>query len=149
MGYLRFWRRVKIASGLTLNLSKSGGSLSVGPRGAKVTIGPRGRRATVGIPGTGLFYTQEYVQTALRLYKARALNGLNMHIAARDLLTETLRRRKDREASLLNALRYERALAYESLGQSKRARSDLEAVFVDDPDFEDVADRLMMGSGGS
>jgi len=32
MGYLRFWRRLKIAAGLTLNLSKSGGSLSFGPQ---------------------------------------------------------------------------------------------------------------------
>ena len=55
----RFWRRVKIAPGLTLNLSKTGGSLSMGPRGAKFTVGPRGRRATAGIPGTGLFYTQK------------------------------------------------------------------------------------------
>ncbi|NMX24505.1 DUF4236 domain-containing protein, partial [Dissulfurirhabdus thermomarina] len=53
----RFWRRIRIAPGVTLNLSKSGGSLSFGPRGAKFTIGPRGKRATVGIPGTGLFYT--------------------------------------------------------------------------------------------
>ena len=369
MGYLRFWRRVKIAPGLTLNLSKSGGSLSVGPRGAKYTIGPRGRRATVGIPGTGLFYTQtasggrcsggsgrrvkaapvpvvppesrltlgffkrlvtpagekafmegcrelarrrhaaalphfeaathltdgafaagflylkqertdkaiplleravrnhrelgelfrkyglalmlnlpitdeaaahvsptlrgalltlveayqiagdwnaayeclqrlrklepddvvillsmvellwqanpstelraspstelraghgnpskqlrvseetcrhivkltkdvgneSYVHTALRLYKARALNGLDMHSAARGLITETLRRRKDRAPGLLNALRYERALAYEALGQLKRARTDLESIFANDPDFEDVGDRL-------
>jgi len=54
---LRFWRRVRLAPGLTLNLSKSGASLSVGRRGARFTVGPRGRRATVGIPGTGLFYT--------------------------------------------------------------------------------------------
>jgi len=53
----RFWRCIRIAPGVTLNLSKSGGSLSFGPRGAKFTIGPRGGRATVGIPGTGLFYT--------------------------------------------------------------------------------------------
>jgi len=53
----RFWRRLKIAPGITLNLSKSGGSLSFGPRGAKYTVGPRGKRATFGIPGTGLFYT--------------------------------------------------------------------------------------------
>ena len=52
----RFWRRIRITPGVTLNLSKSGGSLSFGPRGAKFTIGPRGKRATVGIPGTGLFY---------------------------------------------------------------------------------------------
>ena len=53
----RFWRRIRIAPGVTLNLSKSGGSLSFGPRGAKFTVGSRGKRATVGIPGTGLFYT--------------------------------------------------------------------------------------------
>ncbi len=56
MGF-RFWRRLKIAPGVTLNLGKSGGSLSFGPRGAKFTVGSRGKRATVGIPGTGLFYT--------------------------------------------------------------------------------------------
>jgi len=54
---LHFFRRVRIAPGITLNLSKSGGSLSFGGRGARFTIGPRGRRTTVGIPGTGIYYT--------------------------------------------------------------------------------------------
>ncbi len=54
----RFWRRIKIAPGVTLNLSKSGGSFSFGPRGAKFTVGSRSKRATVGIPGTGFFYTK-------------------------------------------------------------------------------------------
>ena len=54
---LRFFRRMKIAPGLTLNLSRSGPSLSAGVRGAHVTAGPKGVRRTVGIPGTGLFYT--------------------------------------------------------------------------------------------
>lgn len=347
MGYLRFWRRMKIAPGLTLNLSKSGGSLSLGSRGAKHTISSRGRRTTVGIPGTGLFYTttgpkgrgtgktsrsrrqtrppvptvpakdkltmgffkrlvtpageeafvdgcrelsqgkyapalrhlqnathltdgaflagflhlkqkqtaeaipllqqaaRDYrrlgqyfdkyglaltlslpiteevaahvgpslrgtllalveayqvaedwnkayeclqrlrklepkdvvillslvellwqanygneetcrhivrltkdidnetpVHTALLLYKARALNGLNMHTAARDILTKTLRRKKDRSEDLLLTLRYERALTYESLGHNKRTRSDLEKIYAEDPDFEDVKKRL-------
>ena len=53
----RFWKRIKLAPGVTLNLSKSGGSLSFGPRGAKFTVGPHGKRVTAGIPGTGLFYT--------------------------------------------------------------------------------------------
>jgi tetratricopeptide (TPR) repeat protein len=53
----RFWRRVRLAPGVTLNLSKSTASLSFGPRGAKYTVSPRGNRATVGLPGTGLFYT--------------------------------------------------------------------------------------------
>ena len=54
---LRFWRRVSLAPGLTLNLSKRGASLSTGPRGAKYTVGTAGRRGTVSLPGTGLFYT--------------------------------------------------------------------------------------------
>lgn len=56
MGF-RFWQRVRLAPGVTLNLSKSTASLSFGPRGAAYTISPRGNRATVGLPGTGLFYT--------------------------------------------------------------------------------------------
>ena len=338
MGHFRFWRRMKIAPGLTLNLSKSGGSLSFGPRGAKYTVGPRGRRTTVGIPGTGLFYTstasstgkispaqaalpaatvpvkdrltmgffkrlvtspeeeafvdgcrelsqenhaaalrqlsnsthlvdgaflagflylknkdarkaiplleqasrdhrqlgryfdkyglalalslpitagiaahvgptrrgallalveayqitdnwkqaheclqglrnldpddvvillslvelfwaanegdddtyryivsltkgiqnESSIHSALLLYKTRALRGLNMYAAAKDILSTTLRRKKGRSPDLMLALRYERALCYEALGQAKRARTDFEKIYAEDPDFEDV-----------
>ena len=54
---LRFWQRIRLAPGVTLNLSKSTASLSFGPRGAKYTVSPRGNRATLGLPGSGLFYT--------------------------------------------------------------------------------------------
>lgn len=341
----RFWRRIRIAPGVTLNLSKSGGSVSFGPRGAKFTIGPRGKRATMGIPGTGLFYTttlpsgrsggrrnassaapkvpsvraedrltlgffkrlitpddeealvdgcrelvlgnedkalqhleqavhladgaylagflalkqqrleeaatylataaekhsrlgtyfskygisaamslpitdevsahvgpdlrgvllglvevyqrqarwedaiaclerlqrlepddvvvklslaellltarpgdkndcrkivrltegienESPVHTALLLYKARALRGLGLPDAARETLTGALRRKKGRSEELLRALRYERALVYEDLGQRRRARSELEKLYAEDPDYEDVAARL-------
>ena len=57
MGF-RFFRRIKISPGVTLNFSKSSVSTSFGVRGAKVTLGDRGLRKTVGIPGTGLFYTE-------------------------------------------------------------------------------------------
>lgn len=56
MGF-RFYRRVHICPGLSVNLSRSGPSLSVGVRGAHVTMGRRGVTRTVGLPGTGLFYT--------------------------------------------------------------------------------------------
>ena len=55
---LRLFRRIKIAPGITLNLSKSGLSASAGVRGARVTLVPRGVRRTVGIPGTGISYTE-------------------------------------------------------------------------------------------
>ncbi len=342
----RFWRRVKIAPGVTLNLSKSGGSLSFGPHGAKFTVGSRGKRATMGIPGTGLFYTTtlpssggsggrkngssatpavpsvraedrltlgffkrlitpddeealvdgcrelvlgnedkalEYfkdavhladgaylagflalkkewleeaanylataaekhsrlgryfskygisavmslpitdevsahvgpdlrgvllgmvevyqrqkrwqdaiaclerlrrlepddvvvklslaellldahpgdknvcqkvvrlvegienetpIHAALMLYKAKALRHLGLATAARDTLTAALRRKKGRSDDLLRALRYERALTYEDLGQKSRARAEFEKLYAEAPDFEDVAERL-------
>ena len=57
MGF-RFFRRLRLAPGVYVNLSKSGPSVSFGPRGAKITVGGvRGPRATVGLPGTGIYYT--------------------------------------------------------------------------------------------
>jgi len=346
MGF-RFWRRIKIAPGLTLNLSKSGGSLSFGPRGAKFTVGSRGKRATVGIPGTGLFYTSTLpsdksfstknsqiidtqpvvrpedrltmgffkrlitrddeealvdgcrelvlgnenkalshlkkavhladgaylagflalkksqfdeaseflsmaaehsktlnryfdkygisatmslpiteevsvhvspnirgvllglveiyqrqerwedaieclnrlrgmepediviklslaeilmesksgdtninkkviklaegvendseVHAGLLLYKAKALRNLTLFAASRDVLTKALRRKKGRSDELVRALRYERALVYEDLGQRKRYRNELEKLYAQAPDYEDVAIKLGLG----
>ena len=56
MGF-RFYRRLKIAPGLSVNLSRSGPSLSLGRRGAHVTIGRKGVTKTIGVPGTGMFFT--------------------------------------------------------------------------------------------
>jgi hypothetical protein len=57
---LRFFRRMTLAPGVRMNLSRSGPSLSFGVRGAHVTVGRRGVRRTVGVPGTGLFYTSTH-----------------------------------------------------------------------------------------
>lgn len=58
MGF-RFFRRINIIPGITLNVSKSGVSTSAGVKGAHVTLGgTRGTRTTVGIPGTGLSCSQ-------------------------------------------------------------------------------------------
>jgi Protein of unknown function (DUF4236) len=57
MGNFRFYRRLRIFPGLSVNLSKSGPSLTVGVRGAHVTVGRSGIRRTIGIPGTGIYYT--------------------------------------------------------------------------------------------
>ena len=57
MGNFRFYRRVSIFPGLSINVSKSGPSLTVGMRGAHMTFGSKGIRKTVGIPGTGIYYT--------------------------------------------------------------------------------------------
>ena len=54
---LRFQRRIRIASGGRLNLSKSGIGASVGRTGLRLGLDARGRRYfSVGLPGTGLSY---------------------------------------------------------------------------------------------
>jgi len=82
------------------------------------------------------------IHTALLFYKAKALHALGLLDAARDTLTGALRRKKDRSGDLLNAIRYERIQVYEDLGQQRRARSELEKLYAEAPDYEDVAARL-------
>lgn len=82
------------------------------------------------------------VHAALLLYKAQALRGLGLLDGAADVLTSTLRRQKDRPEELLRALRYERALVYEGQGQAKKARTEFEKIYAEDPNYEDVATRL-------
>ncbi|WP_080755515.1 DUF4236 domain-containing protein [Aeromonas hydrophila] len=54
---LKFRKRIKIAPGINLNLSKSGISTSLGRPGATVNIGKKGVKTTVGIPGTGISWS--------------------------------------------------------------------------------------------
>lgn len=57
MGF-KFRKRIKIAPGVHLNLSKSGVSTSIGKPGATVNIGKKGVKATLGVSGAGLSYSQ-------------------------------------------------------------------------------------------
>ena len=50
-----FRRRVKVAPGVYVNISKNGVSTSIGPRGAKITMGNSGTYINTGIPGTGVY----------------------------------------------------------------------------------------------
>ncbi len=82
------------------------------------------------------------LHSALLLYKARALRQLGLLGAARDLLGKTLRRKAGRPADLLRALRYERALLYEQLGQHRRSRTEFEKLYAEAPPYADAAARL-------
>jgi len=82
------------------------------------------------------------VHAALLMYKGKALRQLGLPDEARAVFNLALRRRKDRPPDLLRAIRYERGLLYEEMGDPKRARSDFEKIYADDPEYEDVAKRL-------
>ena len=51
-----FRKRIKVAPGVNINVSKSGVSTSVGPKGAKINVGPKGTKLYTSIPGTGIYY---------------------------------------------------------------------------------------------
>ncbi|AHK80784.1 hypothetical protein M911_14350 [Ectothiorhodospira haloalkaliphila] len=60
----RFQRRIRIAPGLRLNVSKRGVGLSAGVPGASISLGRRGAYGNVGIPGTGLSYRTKLRKSA-------------------------------------------------------------------------------------
>ena len=55
----RFSKRIKIAPGVRLNVSKSGLSTSIGGRGGTVNLSSKGVRTTVGIPGSGMSWSKQ------------------------------------------------------------------------------------------
>ena len=83
---LQFRKRVKLAKGMYLNLSKSGVSMSVGTKGARMTIGKKGVTESFGISGTGLSYRKQ------QSWKAMAPTASSKTIVLPD---------KDREAQRL------------------------------------------------
>ena len=85
---------------------------------------------------------KDAIHTGCLLYLGKALMEQGLHDAALSVLTAALRPKKDRPEELLWEIRYRRALAYEKLGRSAQARKELERLYSEAPDFEDVAQRL-------
>lgn len=61
-----FRKRIKIAPGITINLSKSGISTTLGPKGFSVNIGKKGTYLNTGIPGTGIYQRQRIDKRLLK-----------------------------------------------------------------------------------
>ena len=54
----KYRKRIKIAPGVTINVSRSGISTTIGTKGASVNIGKNGTYLNTGIPGTGIYDRQ-------------------------------------------------------------------------------------------
>ena len=63
MGF-KFRKRIKIAPGLSINISKSGVSTSIGGKGSTINIGKKGVTATNSLPGTGISHSQKLFSTS-------------------------------------------------------------------------------------
>ena len=82
------------------------------------------------------------VDTAILLYRGRALAALGMPDAAIDVFTLANRRRKDRPEGLLHQIRYDRAVLYDQVGRKAHARREFERLYAEAPEFEDVRAKL-------
>ncbi|TVQ11074.1 MAG: DUF4236 domain-containing protein [Balneolaceae bacterium] len=78
------------------------------------------------------------IHAALLLYKGKALFKLGLYKASRDTLTAACRRTKNRSEVLLRTIRFERALAYKALNEGQKARHELEKLYSEDPEFDEV-----------
>src|SRR5574341_321274 len=56
---MQFRRRITIAPGVRLNISKGGLRLTLGPPGMHYTVGSKGSEVNLGVPGTRLYYRQK------------------------------------------------------------------------------------------
>jgi tetratricopeptide (TPR) repeat protein len=74
--------------------------------------------------------------------RAAAFAAKGLGTAAIDTFRAALSKTTRRDAGLLRAVRYDRALAYEQLGQHAGAKADLERLYEVDPSYEDVRERL-------
>lgn len=83
------------------------------------------------------------VDTAILLYRGRALAALGMPDAAVDVFT-LANCRKDRPDVLLHQIRYDRAVLYNQTGQRARARSEFERLYANNTEFENVRARLAL-----
>jgi tetratricopeptide (TPR) repeat protein len=76
------------------------------------------------------------------IFYGLAMQKKGMPEAAVSIFTKALRRKKDRNPTLLNEAMYWRALSYHQLGKHSRANQELQKLYAEDPDFRDVAARL-------
>ena len=82
------------------------------------------------------------VDTAILLYRGKALAKLGLPDAAIDVLTLANRRHKDRPEVLMRQIRYDRAVLYDQVSRKAQARREFERLYAADPNYEDVAERL-------
>jgi tetratricopeptide (TPR) repeat protein len=77
------------------------------------------------------------------IFYGRAMQEINMHEAAASVFTKALRRKKNRSPILLNEARYWRAISYQEQGKHRQAHKEFQMVYAEEPDFRDVAQRLV------
>jgi tetratricopeptide (TPR) repeat protein len=82
------------------------------------------------------------VTLAILHLKAKALANEKLLAPAAEVLTACLRRTAGRDPELLKEIRYNRAEAYELLGEARKAKADWSKLVAEDPMYRDARQRL-------
>lgn len=69
---LKITKRIKLFSGVHLNVSKTGMSLSLGQKGANLNLSKKGATANVGLPGSGISYRKKIELESLKDLRAQS-----------------------------------------------------------------------------
>lgn len=85
---------------------------------------------------------QNTVTLATLHLRAKALANQGLTDPAAQLLTVCLKKTAKRDPELLKEIRYNRAEAYELLGERRKAKSDWSKLVAEDPFYRDARDRL-------
>ena len=89
----------------------------------------------------GIENTDDMTLAILHL-KAKALANQGLVAPAIEVLSDCLRRKASRDPDLLKEIRYNRAEAYELLGDKRRAKADWTKLVAEDPFYRDARERL-------
>ena len=60
---LKFRKRIKIAPGVVINISRTGISITIGSKGFSINIGKTGVYLNIGIPNTGIYDRKKLFST--------------------------------------------------------------------------------------
>ena len=99
-------------------------------------------RSSELIERTSDIENETMLHTALIYYRAKVLEDMKLYNAARSEYTRSFRRKKGRSDKLLLSIQYDRALLYEKLGNRNRFREELEKIYMKNPGYRDVEERL-------
>lgn len=103
---INYRKRIKIAPGIRLNVSKKGiSSVSIGKRGASVNLNKQGSQATFGIPGTGISYQTKRSGTNTKAVK-KIENKNNVSIGQNQVTVEQIINNKEHALAMMDIISY-------------------------------------------
>lgn len=123
---LNYRKRIKIAPGVKLNVTKNGiSSVSVGKRGASVNINKRGSQATFGIPGSGISYKTKRSNKKKAATPSQVSAAPKVAIGQNQVTVEQIINNKQHALGLMNIVAYpydESLVRKPLLGSKKRSQ---------------------------